>query len=144
MDLLIGLVQKINTRADRRVERELIADLRRVRGKDQILFRVAEIAIAHPDDTIRAVLYPVVDERTLRDLVREARAEERVFNERVRTVLRSSYSSYYRRMLPPLLSALSFRSNNTAYAPVLDAIELLKRYAATTGKSRFFDTDDTV
>ena len=52
------------------------------------------------------------------------RAEERVFNDRVRAVLRSSYSSYYRRMLPALLSALTFRSNNTAYRPVLDAIEL--------------------
>jgi TnpA family transposase len=144
VDLLLGLVHKINTHADRRVERELIADLRRVRGKDQILFRVAEVAVEHPDDTIREVLYPVVDERTLRDLVREARAEERVFNDRVRTVLRSSYSSYYRRMLPALLTALTFRSNNTAYRPVLDAIELLKRYATMSGKSRYYETDDDV
>jgi TnpA family transposase len=144
VDLLLGLVHKINTHADRRVERELIADLRRVRGKDQILFRVAEVAVDRPDDTIRSAVYPVVDERTLRDLVREARAEERVFNDRVRTVLRSSYSSYYRRMLPALLSALTFRSNNTAYRPVLDSIELLKRYAATTGKSRFYEATDTV
>ena len=144
VDLLLGLVHKINTHADRRVERELIADLRRVRGKEQILFRVAEVAVEHPDGTIRDVVYPVVDERTLRDLVREARAEERVFNERVRTVLRSSYSSYYRRMLPALLSALTFRSNNTGYRPVLDAIELLKRYASTSGKSRYYEATDTV
>ncbi len=74
-----------------------------------------------------------------------ARPEQRsVFNDRVRTVLRSSYSSYYRRMLPALLSALTFRSNNTAYRPVLDAIELLKRYAATTGKSRYYEATDSV
>ena len=144
VDLLLGLDHKTNTHADRRVERELIANLRRVRGKEQILFRVAEVAIEHPDDTIRDALYPVVDERTLRDLVREARAEERVFNDRVRTVLRSSYSSYYRRMLPALLNALTFRSNNTAYRPVLDAIELLKRYSSTTGKTRYYEPDDTV
>ncbi len=144
VDLLLGLVHKINTHADRRVERELIADLRRVRGKDQILFRVAEVAVARPDDTIRSAVYPIVDERTLRDLVSEARAEERVFNDRVRTVLRSSYSSYYRRMLPSLLNALVFRSNNTAYRPVLDAIELLKRYASTTGKSRHFEATDPI
>ena len=144
VDLLLGLIHKINTHADRRVERELIADLRRVRGKDQILFRVAEVAVEHPDDTIRDALYPVVDERTLRDLVREARAEGQLFNDRVRTVLRSSYSSHYRRMLPPLLNALSFRSNNTAYRPVLDAIDLLKRYASRTGKARYYETTDTV
>jgi TnpA family transposase len=144
IDLLLGLIHKINTHADRRVERELIADLRRVRGKDQILFRVAEVAVEHPDDTIRDVLYPVVDERTLQDLVREARAQDRLFNERVRTVLRSSYSSHYRRMLPALLSALTFRCNNTAYRPVLDAIELLKRYAAKEGKARYYSADDVV
>ena len=32
------------------------------------------------------------------DLVREARANEAAFRARVRTVLRSSYSSYYRRI----------------------------------------------
>jgi TnpA family transposase len=144
VDLLLGLVHKINTHADRRVERELIADLRRVRGKDQILFLVAEVAVDRPDDTIRSAVYPVVDERTLRDLVREARAEERVYNDRVRTVLRSSYSTHYRRMLPALFSALTFRSNNTAYRPVLDAIELLKRYAATTGKSRYYEATDKI
>jgi hypothetical protein len=144
VDLLLGLVHKINAHADRRVERELVADLRRVRGKEQILYRVAEVAVDHPDDTIRTALYPVVDERTLRDLVREARAQERVFNERVRTVLRSSYSGYYRRMLPALLDALVFRSNNTAYRPVLDAIALLKTYASKSGTIRFFDTDDKV
>ena len=53
VDLLIGLVHKINARADRRVERELIDELRRVRGKEAILFRLAEAAVEHPDDAGR-------------------------------------------------------------------------------------------
>lgn len=44
VDLLIALILKVNTRADKRVERELTADLRRVRGKEGILFRLAEAA----------------------------------------------------------------------------------------------------
>ncbi|MGH3984393.1 MAG: DUF4158 domain-containing protein [Pseudonocardiaceae bacterium] len=63
VELLIGLIHKINTRADRRVERELTEDLRRVRGKEAILFRLAEAAVEHPDDTVRAVLFPVVGRR---------------------------------------------------------------------------------
>jgi hypothetical protein len=42
-------------------------------------------------------------------------------------VLRGSYSNHYRRVLPPLLAALAFRSNNTAYRPVIEALELLAR-----------------
>ena len=138
VDLLIGLVHKINARADRRVERELIDDLRRVRGKEAILFRLAEAAVEHPDDTVREALFPVVGEKTLRELVREAKANQQAFQARVRTVLRSSYSTYYRRMLPPLLAALEFRCNNTAYRPIMDALELLHRYADVDGKVRFF------
>jgi hypothetical protein len=76
VDLLISLVLKINTRADRRVEKELINDLRRVRGKEGILFKLAEAAVDHPDDKVREALFPVVGEKTLRDLVKEAKAND--------------------------------------------------------------------
>ena len=107
----------------------MIAELRRVAGKEGILFRLAEAALDHPDETVRQALYPVVGEATLRDLVREARANEAAFRQRVRTVLRASYSGHYRRMLPDLLAALEFRCNNRAYRPVMDALDLLRRYA---------------
>jgi hypothetical protein len=108
VELLIGLIHRINARADRRVERELTEDLRRVRGKEAVLFRLAEAAVEHPDDTVRAVVFPVVGEKTPQELVREAKANEHAFQARVRTVLRGSYSNHYRRMLPPLLAALEF------------------------------------
>jgi hypothetical protein len=96
VELLIALVNKINTSAERRVEGELIADLKRVRGKEAILFALAEAAVDHPDDTVRRALFPVVGEATLCDLVREARATQTAFATRVRTMLRSSYSHHYR------------------------------------------------
>jgi TnpA family transposase len=143
VDLLIGLVHKIGARAERRVEGELIKDLKRVRGKEAILFSLAEAAIGHPDETVRRALFPVVGEGTLRDLVREAKANKAAFDTRVRTVLRASYSNHYRRGLPKLLAALSFRSNNTAYRPVMDALELLARYAGRD-RVRFYDPADRV
>lgn len=82
---------------------------------------------------MREALYPVVGEKTLRELVKEAKANDQVFAARVRTVLRSSYSNHYRRMLPALLAALDFRSNNSAYRPVMVATELLARYASIDG-----------
>jgi hypothetical protein len=35
VELLIALIHRINARADRRVERKLTEDLRRVRGKER-------------------------------------------------------------------------------------------------------------
>jgi hypothetical protein len=126
------------------VEQQLTAELKKVRGKEGILFKLADAAIGKPDETVRLALYPVVGEKTLRDLVAEAKANEKVFKAKVRTTLRSSYSSYYRQMLPPLLKTLRFRSNNTAYRPVMDAVVLLETYATVDGKTRFYDAEDEV
>ncbi|WUV35850.1 DUF4158 domain-containing protein [Streptomyces sp. NBC_01483] len=135
VELLVALVHKINARAERRVERQLTAELKKVRGKEGILFKLADAAIGKPDEVVRTALYPVVGEKTLRDLVAEAKANEKVFKAKVRTTLRSSYSSYYRQMLPPLLRTLGFRYNNTAYRPVMGAMKLLEKYAEVDGKT---------
>ena len=134
VDLLVQLVHKISVRAERKVEGELNSEFRRVHGKQGILFKLAGAAVDHPDEIVRAALYPVVGETTLRNLVAGARANERTFNTRVRVQLRSSYSRHYRRGLPGLLKALTFRSNNTEHKPVMDALELLDRYSDSAEK----------
>jgi TnpA family transposase len=144
IELFLDVVHKIGTRAERRVETELRNDLRRVRGKEGILFRLAEAAVEHPDDTVRTALFPVVAEATLRELVREAKATDTAFRSRVRTVLRSSYSTYYRRMLPRLLATLEFRSNNSSHQPIIDAVTLLRTYSTRSGAVRHYASGDRV
>jgi TnpA family transposase len=128
VDLFIQLVAKINTRAEKKVEGEFVKELKRVRGKEGILLRLAEAAVAEPNGIVRRVIYPVAGESTLKALAAEAKANEARYRARVRTVLRSSYSNHWRRMLKPLLKALELKGNNTVYRPVMDAIDLLKRY----------------
>ena len=86
VDLLLGVVHKMGARADYRVEQELVADLKAVRGKRGILFALAGAAVEHPDDTVRRAIYPVVGEQTLRELVREAQANDRAFRAQVEGV----------------------------------------------------------
>lgn len=45
-------------------------------------------------------------------------------------------------MLPPILDALEFRSNNTAHRPVIKALGLLKTYCDRT--HQYFSADDVV
>ncbi|MFB7496426.1 hypothetical protein ACFC09_17365 [Streptomyces sp. NPDC056161] len=79
-------------------------------------------------------------ERTLKALAAEAAANEARYKARVRTALRSSYSAHWRRMLSPLLGVLELKCNNTAYRPVMDAIDLLQRYPDQPLKEgAFFD-----
>lgn len=72
IESFIGVVHRINARAERRVETGPLEDLRRVRGKQGLLFVIADAAVNRPEDAVRAAIYPVVGEQTLRDLVREA------------------------------------------------------------------------
>jgi hypothetical protein len=71
VDLLIETIHRIAAHAERRVERELIEDLKRVTGKQNILFELADAALARPDGVVREVVFPVAGEQTLRDLVKE-------------------------------------------------------------------------
>lgn len=82
VDLLIQLVARINARAGRKVENQISAEAMKVHGKTGKLVRIAEAAIKRPDETVRKVVFPVVDEVTLRRLVAEAKADEKAFSRR--------------------------------------------------------------
>ncbi|MFO0949702.1 MAG: Tn3 family transposase [Isosphaeraceae bacterium] len=131
VDLLTETIHQIGARAERRVDRDLLEDLRRVSGKQSLLFDLAGAALDHPDGIVREVVFPVVGEQTLRDLAQEAKATGPTYRVTLRTVIRNSYKGHYRRMVPQILKALDFRSNNRRHRPVIQALDLLKRYAET-------------
>ena len=142
VDLLIETIHQIGARAERKVERELLEDLKRVSGKQNLLFNLADATLAQPDGVVRDVVFPVVGEQTLRELVKEWKATGPTYRITLRTVIRNSYRGHYRRMVPTLLAALEFRSNNDRHRPVMDALDLVKRFAGT--KVHTFPADEEV
>jgi len=94
------------------MDRKLLDDLKRVTGKQNILFELADAWLAQPDGVVREVVFPVAGEQTLRDLVKEWKATGPTYRTTLRTVIRNSYSGHYRRMVPKVLQALEFRSNS--------------------------------
>lgn len=142
VDLLISTVHRINARADRRVTQELVNAFKKVTGKENILFAIAEAALDAPDEPVRTVMFPAVSggEQTLRELVHEYKTKGPVYRRTVQTTLKSSYTNHYRRGLIELLDVLEFRSSNATHRPVLDALELVARHkeraAQATGPDR--------
>jgi TnpA family transposase len=131
VELLIETVHHIGARAEHRVEKELLEDLKRVGGKQALLYRMAGAAVENPDGSVRDVIYPTVGEQTLHDLVREAKATGPTYRTTLRATIRGSYRGHYRRAVLDLLAALDFRSNNEAHRPVIEALALVRRYAGT-------------
>jgi TnpA family transposase len=135
-------VHRINARAEVRVTNELIKEFKRVTGKENLLFRVAKATVDAGDKLVRDTVYPVAPQAVLRDLVAEFKSSGPTYQRTVKATLRSSYTNHYRTGLIKLLSVLEFRSNNTMHRPVLDALELIRRYAGAN--LRYYPLEDDV
>ncbi|MEV7003879.1 hypothetical protein AB0N62_40405 [Streptomyces sp. NPDC093982] len=56
VDLLITTVHRIGARAEQKVTNELINAFKRVSGKENLLFAIAEASLADPDGEVREVV----------------------------------------------------------------------------------------
>ena len=140
VELLLQMVHKVTTRSERKVGQELLKEFKRVNGKTNILFRMANISVQQPQGVIHETIYPVIGEQTLLALVEESKHTGRTYQEKVFNKMRKSYGQHYRRSLPRLLTTLNFRSNNERHQPVVQAIETLK--SALNSNKRYFLTDE--
>ena len=77
-------------------------------------------------------MYPAVPGglEVLLDLVREFESKGPTYRQARQRSFKASYTNHYRAGLIQILEALEFRSNNMVHRPVLEALELIKRYKA--------------
>lgn len=92
-------------------------DLKRVTGKTNLLFALADATLAQPDGVVCDVVFPVVGEIDTAGARKRWKATGPAFRNTHRGFIRNSYKSHYRQMVPELLEALDFRSNNEAHRP---------------------------
>src|SRR5574341_112135 len=137
--LLIATLHRINARAARKVTDEAVASIQRVAGKENILIHVTEAALDDPHGPVSQVVYPAAGGvETLEDLRREFRSKGSTFKQHQQRVFKASYTNHYRKGLIELLEALEFGSTNTQHAPVMEALELIRRYKTTAGATQYY------
>ncbi|MFC6083010.1 DUF4158 domain-containing protein [Sphaerisporangium aureirubrum] len=132
VDLLISTVHRINARADTKVTSDFVAELKRVSGKENILFKMTEAALESPESRVEDVIYPAVPggHTTLISLLHEFKAKGTSYRQHKQRVFKASYTSHYRTGLIQILEVLEFGSTNTVHAPMMQALTLIKRYKA--------------
>jgi len=131
IDLLIQVVHKIGKKSEKKVNKKIVAESKKVDGKKAILLDLARVTVANPEGIIKEVVYPVVKPETLQEIIEEAESTKS-YKEQIYTFMRASYGSHYRRMLAPILQTISFESNNTLHQPVLKALKILNKYLDST------------
>ncbi|MEM8860876.1 MAG: Tn3 family transposase [Chloroflexota bacterium] len=127
IDLFIGVIKRMDDKAKKQVERHMLKELKKVRGKRHILYDVAKVAIERPLGVVNQVIYPIVNEQTLKQIVTEYQLEGS-YEDQTQVKTRQSYARHYRRMVPLLLNGLTFRTNNDNHQPLIKAINLIKKY----------------
>jgi TnpA family transposase len=130
--MTLEVIRRIDTQTEKHFEKTLLQDIKRVTGKVQLLYRIAEAVVETPDGTIRNVLFPCVKEATFHDLVAEAQASDPHYRNWYQAVMRQKYVHHYRQMLPWILEHLAFRSENR-FQPVLEALAVIKQSLGTKG-----------
>lgn len=128
LELLINIIHKIGSRAVHRVNKRVIKEIKRVQGKNKLLFDVASASLDHPEGKVKDIIYPIAGEQTLRDLIQEFKLSGS-YEQQVQSIMRGSYSNHYRRMVPVLLKALTFCSTNETSKSMFIALDLIRKYA---------------
>ena len=144
VELLISIIHNINAQAEKRVDRELLQEIKNVRGKNNILASLLEALFEHMDGVVKEVVSSVTDEETLRNLLRELKHNKEVYREKVYYRMRSSYRTSYRTAIGELLKILEFRSNNSEYQPIIEALDLIKKHIEIGSKQKYFAVADDV
>lgn len=144
VELLISIIHNINAQAEKRVDRELLQEIKKVRGKNNILASLLEALFEHMDGVVKEVVSSVTNEETLRNLLRELKHNKEVYREKVYYRMRSSYRISYRTAIGELLKILEFRSNNSEYQPIIEALVLIKKHIEIGSKQKYFAVADDV
>ena len=122
VDLLISIIHGIGKRAEKKVDTELIKDFKKVAGKHNLLYQMANASLENPDGTVKEVIYPVVSEKTLLNLVKEFKSNGTAYHQKVHKVIRSSYSHHYRLIHKDTLREARREADPCGIAKVVNAI----------------------
>ncbi|MFJ8142400.1 hypothetical protein [Streptomyces sp. NPDC096013] len=91
-ELFLQLALKIDTRAEKKADKELTDELKKVRGKEAMMLRVTEAALSEPVGTVRKLIYPVVGgEKTLQALA--AKLARQITQDRTAPAVQCAWSS---------------------------------------------------
>jgi TnpA family transposase len=125
VQMLFQITHGVDKHAENRAINEYVADVKRVRGKPELLYKIAKAAVENPDGTVRDVIFPVVGEQTLKDLVEEFKSSGPLFTQQVLKKAAASHKHHYKRLFPKVLRVLDFQSKAPALKPLRRALKIL-------------------
>lgn len=133
--MLIRLVQKMRNSAESFINKNIIAEVKCVNGKFDILYVLADTTAKNPTGIIANAIYPKVSKETLENLAEELQNRgNKWYENKVQSKIRSLYAYANRSMLLDLLEVFTFQTNNSSSKVLVEAINFIKQNRSIAGK----------
>lgn len=126
-DIVLKLLNRIQKRAERHVDKYVLSEIKKVKGKFDTLLTLAETLTKNPKGIIEEEVYPKVSETILVDIIKELHHRQKWYQNQVRVKALSFYNHGYRAILKDLLKALTFETDNTNYQELIRAVEWINK-----------------
>ena len=136
-DLLLQLIHRIQKKAEKQVEAYILSEVKRVGGKFDTLFLLANTSIEKPLGIIQEEIYASVSKEKLKDIVEDLRHRGKWYQSQVQTQALSLYVHTNRRLVWALLGALSLQADQPQYLEVLTALKWIQEKTEEKKKQVF-------
>ena len=132
--MLLEIIRRMDTQTEKHLQKELLRDIKRVTGKVQLLYRIAEAVVEEPDGTIRdGALSRRSRKRPFGILLRKPRPVGPSTASGISMSCGRNTSITIGRCCPWVLEHLTFRSENR-FQPVIEALAVIKQSLGTKGQ----------
>jgi TnpA family transposase len=128
-DTMIKLVKKVRSGAEKRVDRYILAEVKRVDGKFDILEKLAVLNAKNPKSIIEEKIYPVVPKDKLEAVIDDLQHRgSKWYQDQVQEKMHTTYAYGNRSSLLSILRTLQMLEDHIDYKPILDAIRFINEY----------------
>lgn len=128
IDIFLQLIRRIEKKANKKLERDLIGSIKAVYKKKEFLYKMAKAVTENPHGTVENVVFPVVGIEILNQIVAEYEGLELNYENTQTAEKKKRYTGSYRRMMKPVLDILIFKTSNPTRLPLLEGIALVHKY----------------
>jgi len=128
-DTMIKLIKKMRSRAERYVDRYILAEVKRVDGKFDILEKLAVLNAKNPKSIIEEKVYPVVSQDKLEEVIEDLQHRgNKWYQDKIREKMYRTYVYGNRTSLLSVLRTLEMFEDDIDYKPILNAINFINKY----------------
>ena len=128
IDLLLEIIQRIKRNGNKNAEIDIRKEGIRIKSPRETLYNILVEYRREPHRYMDHVFSSIVSEEAIDNTIEEFKLEGVSFKDREKVnMLKSFY--HYRQIVPILFDLIAFNSNNLNFKPVIEAIELIKKYS---------------